>query len=191
MSKKEEKCSANEWYEFARRDFEKKNWGLAASQLWMALSLGHTGAPYSLSTCFEEGRGVDKNEYIAKLMFGVALGLGDPKCEPHKHKVQIPSTMNGAIKSLTQLIRATQATIPNDKEVDMGVVIEQMNKFDQAIHLPNSQSIYKLFISPEQNNLTTTGHYHKEDHTKVHYEERETLLGNNHHNDDDCCCTLF
>ena len=62
------------------------NYHIAAFNIWIAFSLGHLQAPYSLSVFFNQGVGAKKNDYVAKLLFGVALELKDEKCQLETNK---------------------------------------------------------------------------------------------------------
>jgi len=72
----------------------------AAMNFWLAFCFGHLKAPYSLYACFGQGIGVKQDANIATLMFGIALKLGDERCEARKMDVVIPNLMYADINNI-------------------------------------------------------------------------------------------
>ncbi len=173
-------------------------WGLAAGDFWMALVLGSKNAPYSLYACFGQGLGVHQDDYIANLMFGVALKLNDPKCQKGIKCKNLLNTMGPQIDSLYKLIIQTQFKIP-DSGVDMSRVFTQMDIFDQAIKLPSGQTMTKCFINNNNeathDSVSVSNVYHGDDRSDgtndYHkFPQQQPLIGqDSHHNNEDCCYT--
>jgi hypothetical protein len=114
----------------------------ASKDFWNALTLGHGRAAYPLYLCFDEGIGVNKNDYIAKLMFGVALKFNDTRCIGDQ--VTIPKSMQSNINSLAKLVQNTHSKLPAEG-VSMEIVFEQMDIFNKAIKLPSGKLIQSCF----------------------------------------------
>ncbi len=174
-------------------------WKMAARDFWEALTLGSSQAPYSLYACFGQGLGVQQDDYIANLMFGVALKLNDPKCQRGIKCKNLLSTMTSQIDNLYKLIIQTQSEIPASG-VDMSRVFTQMDIFDQAIKLPYGHTMMKCFTS--SNNEASTNDsvsvinvYHENDRSDgtndYHkFPQQQPLIGqDSHHNNEDCCYT--
>lgn len=120
-------------------------WGIATHNFWLAFVLGHLQAPYSLSVCFNQGLGIKPNDYVAKLLFGVALELEDVKCQRETNKQEVPTHMNKAVKELAKLVRETNSKISSDTEIGMDVVNSQMEIFDNFIALPDGNTMADFF----------------------------------------------
>jgi hypothetical protein len=157
MTKSEDLNTAEEYYrsgEYSCRLGQEKSQleesekvveacGKAASKdFWNALTLGHGRAAYPLYLCFDEGIGVNKNDYIAKLMFGVALKFNDARCTGDQ--VTIPKSMQPNINSLAKLVQNAHSKLPA-KGVSMEIVFEQMDIFNKAIKLTMGKTIQSCF----------------------------------------------
>ena len=153
------------------------NYHIAAFNIWIAFSLGHLQAPYSLSVFLNQGVGAKKNDYVAKLLFGVALELKDEKCQLETNKQNIPASMNKAVQDLTKLVRETNAKIPSDKEIEMEQVNSQMGVFDDFIILPDNHTMMGLL---------------KRDRTWEDTEYNVSIAGaHQSHDDGGSCCMIL
>ncbi|WP_341759276.1 hypothetical protein [Candidatus Tisiphia endosymbiont of Ptychoptera albimana] len=121
---------------------EKEGYGvLAAGSFYQALALGHQKAPFSLYACFGQGIGVDQDDNLAAMMFGVAQNLKDPRCK--NLKVKIPKSMENKVKELTKLVKETQSKIPAEG-VSTDKLLEQMAIF-QSIKIPSGEPLQSCF----------------------------------------------
>lgn len=189
-------------------------YGKAASSLWVALSLGHLQAPYSLSSIFIEGVGVKQDDYIAKLFFGVAQELQDPKCDREINKdIIIPDSMREAILNLTELVKETNSKIPGDLELEIEAINIQMHKFSDSVALPHLPKDYSLFcffmgerdgspIKEEPEPLRTAEYELNKFNTEVkpifdkfdamnQQQNDLALAGNQNPDDSSCCCIIL
>jgi hypothetical protein len=181
------------------KDQEKidAHWSIAALHLWKALVLGHLQAPYYLSVCFNQGVGVKRDEYIAKLLFGVALELGDEKCESDSNKQIVPRLMNGAVTALTQLIRDTNSITAEDKNIHVGELCAQIEIFNQFIKLPHlsaDQTIFGLFNGQNNKAAQDADYSQTQDQGTEHVADQQDIVvaGNQQTSDDNnCCCVIF
>ncbi|WP_425363884.1 hypothetical protein [Candidatus Tisiphia endosymbiont of Hybos culiciformis] len=129
---------------------EKEGFGvLAAGAFYQALALGHQKAPFSLYACFGQGIGVEQDDDVAAMMFGVAQNLKDPRCKGLK--VKIPKSMEPKVKELTKLVKETHSKIPAEG-VSTKKVLEQMEIF-QTITLLDGSSLQDCFSTKKS---TTT-----------------------------------
>jgi len=120
---------------------EIANDNTAAMNFWLALCFGHLKAPYALYACFGQGIGVKQDDNIATLMFGIALKLGDERCEARKMDVVIPSSISADINNITQLVLKSNAA-----NLDVDHFDTQMELFGDAFHLPYDKKIVTCFI---------------------------------------------
>jgi hypothetical protein len=160
---------------------------MAACQFWEALVLGHPQAPYSLAMCFNQGVGVTKNEYIANLLFGVALALNDPKCQDVIQEFSRPSGMDRAISDLTQLIKRVHSEIDIDSEVNVRLA-ENLQLFDSSIKLPGSQVMKSFFLKAMENQVTQdfdVGHSYQNNDTAI------GVSGDLNGGDSGDCCNIL
>lgn len=135
-------------------------WGVSAIMFWNALNLGYDKAALALFKCFTQGVGVKKNDeansYVAKLMYGVALKLGDSKCDDvlTEDVPQIPQEMESQIAAVAKLVKDTRAGMPKG-DFSPRQINEQIEIFDKAITLPGNKSLTDCFITPQdiQENL--------------------------------------
>ena len=169
--KSEDKYTAEDFYELGRDyyklavEFEDNNesqekidnsWGIAATNFWLALTIGSEKAPLALSKCFGQGVGVKKDENIEKLLYGAALKLTPQDCAkiPAEEKPVIPKSMNPRIEALVKLVKDAHSKIPT-KGVDMEVVDNQMTKFNNAIKLPSGKLIQSCFTEKSTAAITS------------------------------------
>ena len=203
MSKDEGTQSANGFYTWGKREYQngqelednggteekiKAAYGLGAKYILMAFVLGHLEAPYALSVFFNQGVGVKPSDYVAKLLFGVALELGDDRCKGEKNQQEVPESMNKVVQELTKMVRETNSKIPSDKEVGPDVINGQMRNFSDSIIIPESNTtILGLIIKgkTESNFDQPTG----EDGIQTEYVEITTTGAQS--SDDDCCCIIL
>lgn len=122
----------------------------ASIYFYKALSLGNKEAPYSLYACFGQGIGVNQNNNIAAMMFGVARKFGDKRCEGRN--VAVPKSMQSNVNLLTDLIKEANKKIPT-KGVSMETVDCQMEKF-QVVKVSPGKSLQSCFT--EKSTAATT-----------------------------------
>ncbi|MCC8398023.1 MAG: hypothetical protein LN569_01725 [Rickettsia endosymbiont of Labidopullus appendiculatus] len=131
---------------------------LAAISFYQALALGHQKASFSLCACFGQGIGVDQDDDLAAMMFGVAQNLKDPRCKGLK--VKIPKSMESKVKELTKLVKETQSKIPVEG-VSTEKVFKQMELF-QTIKIPSGEPLQSCFskksTTHDEYGISTSAH---------------------------------
>ncbi len=178
-------------------EFEEQNepqnridatWGVAATLFWQALTLGSGKASFFLFKCFAQGVGVEKDEGIAALMYGVALKLAPQDCIgiPAKFKLVIPESMQPKIDKLVKLVQQTQAQIPKEG-VSMEVVNDQMDKFNRTVELPSGRLMHSYLVSEKEDTTYQSNNFGN------HFVDNE-----NHHvqsmgeeKEENCCCVIM
>lgn len=161
----EEYQRSGEYYYGLAVDMEDRNelpekinasWRVAAKGFWQALTLGSKKAPLSLFKCFGQGVGVKKNVDIAALMYGTALQLTPEYCADNiktENKPIISKSMQPRIDTLVKLVKDTDAKIPAEG-ITMEKLLDQMDKFNNAIKLPSGKLIQSCFT--EKNTQDTS-----------------------------------
>ncbi|BFD45522.1 MAG: hypothetical protein DMENIID0002_01680 [Rickettsia endosymbiont of Sergentomyia squamirostris] len=132
------------------------SWKMAAMQFWEALVLGSEKAPIFLFKCFAQGVGVKKDADIATLMYGTALKLTPQDCAkiPVTSKPVIVKSMKPRIDALVKLVKQTHSQLPTEG-VDVGVLNDQMVKFNHAVKLPSGKLIQSCFTEKSTAALTS------------------------------------
>lgn len=204
---KSDKDTGEFFYEIAKRSFDeaKELYGTAeegsakhrameyraASNFWLAFVLGHPKAPYSLAVCFELEIGLQRNDYLEKLLYGVARKIGDEKYYQYvQDKITIPQQMQPDIDQLTDLFLSTQQKILQEGG---GEVNDQMGVFDEAIKIPNDQESILDKINKGANPHHGGEHHqsYQADAGDQHYDHDEQVPVSGHAKDGGDCCVLL
>lgn len=126
---------------------------IGADFLFISFLLGNYKAPYNLYQIFKHGAGVEQNEYLAKIMYGVALKLHDTRCDANKYVFNKSFKKN--IDNITHLVKLTHNLHITSRD-NIKLIKQQGDLFDLIIPLSEgnfSDNFFSLGIKHQINQI--------------------------------------